>query len=57
MDKECNRINNSITIETVIGIARVVVAKYVARGVVPTREREDVVMSIVEHFIKQRKKN
>jgi DNA-directed RNA polymerase specialized sigma24 family protein len=56
MDRESNNINNSITVEKVIEIARVVVAKYVARGVVPSREKEDVVMSMVEHFIKQRKK-
>jgi DNA-directed RNA polymerase specialized sigma24 family protein len=56
MDDTCNNINSSITIKDVIEIARIVVAKYVARGVVPSREKEDVVMSMVEHFIKQREK-
>ncbi|NHB67124.1 sigma-70 family RNA polymerase sigma factor [Perlabentimonas gracilis] len=51
--------NNSIeaiSMETIVDIAGKVVSKYVFRSVIPHREKEDVVMSMVEKFIRSRSK-
>ena len=56
MTTTSNNINSSVTIDKIIEIAQIVVSKYVSRSVIPKREKEDVVMAIVEKFINQKKK-
>lgn len=51
--------NNSsvaVTMSLVVDIANKVVSRYVFRSVIPEREREDVVMAIVEKFLNQKDK-
>ncbi len=51
--------NNSdvaVTMNSVVDIANKVVSRYVFRSVIPEREREDVVMAIVEKFLNQKDK-
>jgi DNA-directed RNA polymerase specialized sigma24 family protein len=51
--------NNSIetiSMEKIIDIAGSVVSRYVFRSVIPAREKDDVVMSMVEKFIRSRAK-
>lgn len=56
MDYKSNQSIEAISVSALIDIANNVVSRYVFRGVVPKREKEDVVMTIVEKFIACREK-
>jgi len=47
---------NTFCVEAILKIAKIVVSKYVARGVIPYREKEDVEMAVVEKFLNQQEK-
>ena len=56
MGNHCNNNIEAMPIETIVDIAVRVVSRYVYRSVIPAREKDDVVMSIVEKFINNRTK-
>jgi len=58
MTQDCNQLikNDSTLMETVIKISKKVVSKYVARSVIPLRDKEDVEMAVVEKFLNKKDK-
>ena len=54
MEDSCNKTFEAISVSGLIDIANNVVSRYVFRGVIPKREKEDVVMTIVEKFVVSR---
>jgi DNA-directed RNA polymerase specialized sigma24 family protein len=51
-----NKSIETISMDQIVDIANKVVSRYVYRSVIPTREKDDVVMAIVEKFLKQKNK-
>ncbi len=51
-----NILNETIPMDSIIDIANKVVTRYAYRSVIPWREKEDVVMDIVEKFLTQKDK-
>jgi hypothetical protein len=51
-----NKVLETISTSQIIDIASKVVSRYVQRSVIPSREKEDVIMAIVEKFINQKGK-
>jgi DNA-directed RNA polymerase specialized sigma24 family protein len=49
-------IKEAFNTDVVVKIVKIVVAKYVSRGTIPLREKEDVVMSVIEKFFTQKEK-
>ena len=56
MSMVSNNSNVAVTMDMVVAIANRVVSRYVYRLVIPAREKEDVVMAIVEKFLNQKEK-
>ena len=58
MAQDCNQLikDEKALMETVSSISRKVVSRYVARAVVPLREKEDVEMAVIEKFLKKKDK-
>lgn len=48
--------SNRIFTDLLFDLCDKVVTKYVLRGVIPSREKEDVMMAVMEKFIKQKEK-
>lgn len=51
-----NKESEAFSIQSILDIANIVISRYVARTIIPTREKEDVKMAVVEKFINQKKK-
>ncbi len=56
MDNTNNKYSGNKAIIDVMQWAKVVVSRYVSKGVIPNREQEDVEMAIVEKFLRQQEK-
>jgi hypothetical protein len=56
MEYSSNNISEAFSMEALVEIANKVVGRYVYRKTIPSREKDDVVMSIVEKFLNQKKK-
>lgn len=52
LDTTCNHINqnNELNVNDIIKICNMVVQKYINNNIIPLKEKEDIVMSIVEKF-------
>lgn len=51
-----NKESEAFSIESILDIANIVISRYAARNIIPSREKEDVKMAVVEKFINQKKK-
>lgn len=54
MSQDSNNCIEAISMDQIFEIANKVVSRYIFRSIIPLREKEDVVMSVVEKFIKGR---
>ncbi|MDD2965749.1 MAG: hypothetical protein PHU33_17540 [Bacteroidales bacterium] len=51
MDQSRNQLSDSLSVEQVMELAAAVVRRYAARGIIPAKDTEDVVSSMMEKFL------
>jgi len=53
LEQNSNQLADSLNVEQVIELARKVTGRYVARGVIPPRDSEDVTSAVLEKYLKK----